>query len=96
MVVISSLQLVLDDDRIVEVLRNDVGLKTSDANLAVHELQVHADRLAEQLEITRLGEPGREIIFLAFPDVPSVDTFERAQFRMSSGGRSSAVRGFWQ
>ncbi len=81
MSVISGLQLVLDQHPTSShgVLAENISPEWPDVLLLCLKLQVHADGIAEQLEVVGLREPRRKFASLVRPYIAQIDRFETAE-----------------
>jgi len=88
--VIGLLELVLDEHPPLAhgVLTQDVGGERPDTALGGLELERHAQRLAEQLEVLLLRQPGREMRCLIRPCRTQVDPLQTAEFHVRHPGSS--------
>jgi hypothetical protein len=76
---VGGVELVLDDDPMLLVARDDIGLERPDTLLGADKLQVQADGLAEQPEVVLLREPGREVARLVLPVVANAHRLQPAE-----------------
>lgn len=70
-------ELVLDDDQAIALFGDDVSAKGSDRLLDLEGLEVEFDRLAEQLQVLFIRQPGGEVAGLFRPEVTDGDRVRR-------------------